>query len=118
MRKTTNREIGIRLKESRSNKGYTLQQVAQFVGVDRSTIQRYEVGGIVVIKRPVVESICACLGVNPAWVLGESEDKYPLEGKEYFPEDVLFAARRLSDVPEEKRKDILERLMQELDELE
>ncbi len=117
MKKLTNREIGVRLKQSRAEKGYTLQQVAEIVRVDRSTIQRYEVGGIVLIKRPVVEAICKVLGVNPAWVFGESNDKTPV-GIDGLPEDVLFAANRLKDIPEEKRTEILARLHEELDAME
>lgn len=117
MKKLTNREIGIRLKQCRAEKGYTLQQVAEIVQVDRSTIQRYEVGGIVLIKRPVVEAICKVLGVNPAWVFGESDDKSPVD-LDGLPEDVLFAANRLKEIPEEKRAEILARLHEELDAME
>lgn len=105
-KKLTNREIGMRLKLSRGAKNLTLQQVADIVGVDRSTIQRYEAGGIVVIKRPVIESICKCLKVNYKWVLGESETKAFIESDD-IPEDVLLLARRLSDIPSEKRKKLM-----------
>ena len=117
MKKLTNREIGVRLKQSRADKGYTMQQVAEMVGVDRSTIQRYEVGGIVIIKRPVVESICMCLGVNPAWVFGESENKQ-LTVADGLSEEVIFVAKRLQALPEDVLHDVLEKLHQELDAIE
>ncbi len=107
--KLTNREIGLRLKQCRAAKGYTLQQVAELVGVDRSTIQRYETGGIVVIKRPVVESICTCLGVNPKWVLGESAVK-AVQKDAHFADDVLALTRRLSEIPEMRRAKLMENL--------
>ena len=105
-KKLTNREIGLRLKQSRGAKNLTLQQVAEVVGVDRSTIQRYEAGGIVVIKRPVIESICKCLKVNPKWVLGETENKVYIDSED-IPEDVLVLARRLSDIPDDKRRKLM-----------
>lgn len=113
-RKLTNREIGARLKMSRGAKNLTLQQVAEIVGVDRSTIQRYEAGGIVVIKRPVIESICKCLKVNPKWVLGESDNKTLIDSED-IPDDILFLARRLADIPEEKRKKLVEALNSTVD---
>ena len=114
MEKLTNREIGTRLKESRANKGYTMQQVADLVGVDRSTVQRYEVGGIVVIKRPVVESICKALGVNSAWVFGESENREITEYTDRLPEDVLVFAKRLAEIPEQQRGALIEQFNTEL----
>ena len=114
MKKLTNREIGIRLKESRSAKGYTLQQVAELVGVDRSTIQRYEAGGIVVIKRPVIESISACLKVNPKWVLGESEHRQALSNSD-FPDDIMFLANRLLAIPDDSRKKLIDTLNSTID---
>ena len=117
MKKLTNREIGVRLKQSRADKGYTMQQVAELVGVDRSTVQRYEVGGIVIIKRPVVESICKCLGVNPGWVLGESENKYLTEA-DALSDEVLFVAKRLQALPQDTLHSVLKRLHGELDAIE
>lgn len=113
-KKLTNREIGMRLKQSRGSKGYTLQQVADKVGVDRSTIQRYEVGGIVVIKMPVFESICKCLEVNPKWVLGESESKALLVS-DNMPQDILQLARKLNDIPEDERKSLMDELNDRID---
>ena len=69
----SNKEIGIRLKNVRTQKGYTLDEVANAVGVAKSTIQRYEAGKITSIKLPVIESISRFLQVNPAWVIGTSE---------------------------------------------
>ena len=113
-KKLTNREIGLRLKLSRGAKNLTLQQVADIVGVDRSTIQRYEAGGIVVIKQPVLESICNCLKVNPKWILGLSENKTFIDSSD-IPEDILLLARRLADIPEEKRKKLMDTLNSTVD---
>ena len=115
MKRLTNREVGMRLKSGRAAKGYTLQQVADLVGVDRSTVQRYETGGIVLIKRPVVESICASLELNPAWVMGESEERYVQRSENAENADVLEAARRLEAVPAVDRAAIITRLLQDID---
>ena len=70
----TNAETGTRIKYARGLRNATLDEVARKVGVTKSTIQRYENGKINAIKIPVVESIAAALQVNPAWLLGKSDD--------------------------------------------
>ena len=70
----TNAEIGNRIKYARDLREATLDDIAKKVGVTKSTIQRYETGKITTIKLPVVESIAIALNVNPAWVIGKSDD--------------------------------------------
>lgn len=70
----TNAEIGNRIKYARDLKDATLEDVAKKVGVTKSTIQRYEAGKISAIKIPVVDAIAIALNVNPAWIVGKSDD--------------------------------------------
>jgi transcriptional regulator with XRE-family HTH domain len=69
-----NEEIGNRIKYARDLRGATLDDIAKKVGVAKSTIQRYENGKINTIKIPVIESIAGALGVNPAWIVGKSNE--------------------------------------------
>lgn len=71
----SNVEVGQRIRKRRQELGKTLQDVATSVGVQSSTIQRYESGKIDKMKRPVVEAIGAALCVNPTWLFGESENQ-------------------------------------------
>ena len=73
----TNIEIGIRIAERRSALGLTMDDVAQKIGVAKSTIQRYEKGQIQKIKLPVIESIASALGVNPDWLIGNTDNPVP-----------------------------------------
>lgn len=70
----TNTEIGNRIKYARNLRDATLDDIAKKVGVTKSTIQRYEAGKITNIKLPVVETIAIALNVNPAWVVGKSDE--------------------------------------------
>ncbi|MEH2949515.1 helix-turn-helix transcriptional regulator [Sporofaciens sp. JLR.KK001] len=70
----TNAEIGSRIKYARDLKDATLEDIAKKVGVTKSTIQRYEAGKISAIKIPVVDAIAIALNVNPAWIVGKSDD--------------------------------------------
>lgn len=69
-----NNEIGNRIKYARSLRNDTLDNIAKKVGVAKSTIQRYENGKIGTVKLPVIESIAIALNVNPAWIIGKSND--------------------------------------------
>lgn len=70
----TNTEIGNRIKYARDLREATLDDIAKKIGVTKSTIQRYEAGKITTIKLPVVEAIAISLNVNPAWVVGKSDE--------------------------------------------
>ena len=70
----SNAEIGARMETRRLSLGMTMEDVATKIGVAKSTIQRYEKGQIGKIKLPVIESIASVLGVNPDWLIGNTEN--------------------------------------------
>lgn len=67
--------LGLRIKEARIDREYNIEDLADAIGVHKSTISRYERGEIENPKMPVIESIGNALHVNPAWLVGKSEDK-------------------------------------------
>ena len=79
--------VAERIAEARQYRGMTLTEVAEKVGIDKSTIMRYEKCQVKKMKPPVIEAIARALDVNPAWIVGkadrqlvsESADK-PLDG--------------------------------------
>lgn len=71
------KEIGFRIKQRREELGLTLEDIASYVKVARSTIQRYEAGSISRPKLPVLYSISQALRVSPDWLLGITDDPIP-----------------------------------------
>lgn len=67
-----NIQIGNRIKNRRKELKFTLQEIADMVGVASSTIQRYESGSISQYKLPVLESIAKAINVNPTWLVKEN----------------------------------------------
>ncbi|WP_195376745.1 helix-turn-helix domain-containing protein [Anaerotruncus rubiinfantis] len=67
--------LGSRIKARRKELDLTLQNIADEIGVAKSTIQRYENGNIETIKLPVVEAIARILKVNPSYLLGKTDNK-------------------------------------------
>lgn len=65
------KKIGDRIKQARTLRNYTLDDIANEIGVAKSTIQRYENGLISKPKIPVLQAIADSLRVNPAWISGQ-----------------------------------------------
>ena len=68
--------IGTRLKQRRDETGKTLQQIADAVGVAKSTVQRYENDAIGTPKAPVVAAIAEVLNVSARWLLCQTDDMH------------------------------------------
>lgn len=60
--------IGNRIRSRREELGLTMDDVAAEIGLNKSTIQRYESGSIRTIKLPVIEAIARVLDVDAAWL--------------------------------------------------
>ena len=71
--------LGERISYARHLRGLTLDNIAQAVGVHKSTIQRYEKDEYENPKLPVIESIARVLSVNPVWLIGKSDDMTAFE---------------------------------------
>lgn len=97
----TNKEIGNRIKYARELRDTTLDDIARKVGVAKSTVQRYENGKIQSIKLPVVESIAYALNVNPAWIIGKSEE---LEIIQNETPEIMQYYLQLNDIGKEEAK--------------
>ncbi len=93
-------EIGKRITLRREELGASMEEIAQKVGVHKSTIQRYEAGSIQRIKLPVVESIASALSVSPEWLIGLSEEKTAApkdDGLSPLEARLMELVRRLTD---------------------
>lgn len=61
--------IGERLRNRRESLGLTLEQVGDYIGVGRATVQRYESNAID-IKRTVAIKLAEILKTTPAYIMG------------------------------------------------
>ena len=64
----------MKIKTVREQRGFTMAQLADMVGINKSTIKRYEDGTINRPSLPSIQSIAIALNVNPAWLVGKSDD--------------------------------------------
>jgi repressor LexA len=66
-------DIGKRIKERRKQLGLSADDVAAALGVDRSTVYRYESQEIEKFPLQIVEPIAKVLKVSPAYLMGWQE---------------------------------------------
>lgn len=62
--------IGLRLKEARERKHISLEEAGQKVGVNKSTVLRWENGKTEKFKIPTLEILADFYEVNPEWLMG------------------------------------------------
>ena len=75
-----------KIKELRQAKGLTLEQVANVVGVGKSTVRKWETGMIANMKRDKIADLAKALGTTPAYLMGWTEDNKKEEKSPEEPE--------------------------------
>lgn len=63
-----------KIKLLRKAKGLTLEEVANIVGVGKSTVRKWEEGTIANMRRDKIASLAMALGTTPAYLMGWDED--------------------------------------------
>lgn len=111
-------EIGRRIRQAREDKNLTLADLAAEIGLNKSTILRYESGEIRRIKLPILEAIASALGVNPSWLSLETDDptnyddmtdEIPDYIVDHFDGDIEQAAKAWLAMDEDVAKSFSER---------
>ena len=64
-----------RIKALRQQKGLTLEQVADVVGVGKSTVRKWETGMIANMRRDKIADLAKALGTTPAYLMGWKEEE-------------------------------------------
>ena len=67
---TQNKKIGIALRKAREDRGVTLKELGESVGLSESTVQKYEAGKIKNIDISLIKKFANALRVNPIYLLG------------------------------------------------
>lgn len=70
-----NNDLSAKIRDLRAKHGLTLEQVAQQVGVGRSTVRKWETGMIANMRRDKIEKLATALHTSPGYLMGwESDD--------------------------------------------
>ena len=71
----TPKEVGKRIKERRNEIGISMPELGRRVGVNKSTIQRYETDGVNPSRSMIINGLADALQTTSEWLVGLSEEK-------------------------------------------
>lgn len=63
-------DLSVKIRELRAKHNLTLEQVAQQVGVGRSTVRKWETGLIANMRRDKIEKLAKALHTTPGYLMG------------------------------------------------
>ena len=66
--------VAQRIRQRRVDLNLSLQDVAELSGISKSTLQRYETGGIKNIHFASIEKLSKALNTSPDWIFGWTEN--------------------------------------------
>lgn len=72
--------IAKRIKERRMSLGFSYQTLADRTGLSKSTLQRYETGGIKNVPLDKLQTLADGLNTTPNYLMGWEEDQYKPDG--------------------------------------
>ena len=101
-----------RIKALRQEKGLTLEQVADVVGVGKSTVRKWETGMIANMKRDKIADLAKALGTTPAYLMGweENEEEKDSPSEPQLTEGEQLMLELFRKIPEDRQAAALELL--------
>ncbi len=103
-------ELGSKINRLRLEKGMTLEQVGNIVGVGKSTVRKWEHGTIANMGRDKIKKLATALGTTPDFLMGwdkkDERKNSPDELKLTEGEEKLVKLFR--QVPEEQQELVLQ----------
>ena len=69
--------MGNRICEIRKKKGWTMEYLAQKLGVQKSAVNKWEKGLVDNIRRETIMNMAKLFDVNPVWLMGYDVPKEP-----------------------------------------
>ena len=71
----TPKQVGERIKERRIELKLSMPELGKRIGVNKSTIQRYEADGVDLKRTMIINGLAEALLTTPEWLTGLSDDK-------------------------------------------
>ena len=87
-------ETSEKIQMLRKQKGLTLEELGDRVGVGKSTVRKWEQGIIANMRRDKIAKLADALGVSPDYLLGYDEKKEPI----FIETDIAKKISRLDEM--------------------
>ena len=104
-------DMARKIKQLRQEQGLTLEQVANVVGVGKSTVRKWETGMIANMKRDKIAALAKALHTTPAYLMGwedQKKEKNPSPTIEELSEGEKALLELFNRVPEDQQKLVLQ----------
>ena len=69
------KQVGERIRERRTELKLSMPELGRRLGVNKSTIQRYETDGVNPNRSMIINGLADALQTTPEWLTGRSEEK-------------------------------------------
>ena len=102
-----------RIKALRQKRGLTLEQVADVVGVGKSTVRKWETGMIANMRRDKIAALAQALDTTPAYLMGwkdENEEKESSPSEQQLTEGEQLMLKLFRQIPVDRQPEALELL--------
>lgn len=83
--------VASRIKQLRIKTDITQEQLGNALGMNKSTIQRYETAGVDKIKEPIIEKMAKILKTSSDYLLGKTDDTSPKSEQNIIFDDFTYA---------------------------
>lgn len=101
-----------RLKEAREDRNVSAKELAEHLGINKSTIHRYETGELKGVKQATLIAIADYLNVNPDYLIGATDNKHTVKEAEALMADITDDEKMLLElfrrVPVESQQMVLD----------
>lgn len=101
-----------RLRTTREERGVSAKELAEALGINATTIYRYETAEFRSIKSPVLHAIANYLNVNPDYLIGATDQKHTVKEAEDLLSTITDGEKMLLElfrqVPEESQQMVLD----------
>ena len=86
-------DMAKRIKDLRTSQGMTLEQVAEKVGVGKSTVRKWETGLIANMRRDKIAALSDALNTSPMYVMGWSDEINPAPALDLSKFDNIYPVK-------------------------
>ena len=101
-------ELSTKIKLLRKEKGLTLEQVGTVVGVEKSTVRKWETGMITSMKQDKIAKLAKALGTTTAYLMDiETKEEADLKQAPPLTEDEQLLLTLFKETSETNQKTIL-----------
>lgn len=83
-------DMAKRIKDLRTSQGMTLEQVAEKVGVGKSTVRKWETGLIANMRRDKIAALADALNTSPMYLMGWSDEINPIPALDISKFDNIY----------------------------